>query len=365
MTKDALATLLHPFESGVLKAPGENARVLFLNAKPGFTLPAGFGGDIAAVQGFRPDYLALKRAGLDASPEPAGDGYDLTLVLCGRHRGQNEAWVGEGLRRTRPGGLVVIAGGKTDGIASLRKRVAAATPVSGHVSKHHGLVFWMENDRRSDRYISDISKPDQPVRESVTGAEEPDGPPSPQAHAAARRYIEDGRFETAAGMFSHEHVDPGSRLLAGCLPLSLTGEAADFCAGWGYLTVALAEHAPGVKAIDLYEADHASLEAARRNVARLAPAVDARFFWHDLVGEPVTQRYDVIVMNPPFHTGRAAEPDLGEALIRAAARALKPYGQFFMVANRQLPYEGTLAEAFAKVAKLREEQGFKVFWARR
>ena len=52
-------------------------------------------------------------------------------------------------------------------------------------------------------------------------------------------------------------------------------------------------------------------------------------------------------------------------LIRVASHALKPGGQLFMVANRQLPYERTLAQAFSKVTKLREEQGFKVFWARR
>jgi 16S rRNA (guanine1207-N2)-methyltransferase len=329
----------------VLEAPARDARVLFLNAKPGLALPDGFEAEIMAVQGFRPDYLALRRAALNASPEPVGDDYDVTLVLCGRHRGQNEAWIDEALRRTRGGGLIVVAGGKTDGVASLRKRVAAITPVAGHASKHHGLVFWLERSALPDRYAGDISKPPQPVTAQTTP--------------------KDGGFETAPGMFSHEHVDPGSRLLAECLPSVLKGSAADFCAGWGYLAVALAERASGIKSIDLYEADHASLGAARRNVARLAPTVNARFFWHDLVAEPVAERYDVIVMNPPFHAGRAAEPGLGEALIRTAARALKPGGQLFMVANRQLPYEATLSQAFGKVAKLREEQGFKVFCARR
>ena len=49
-----------------------------------------------------------------------------------------------------------------------------------------------------------------------------------------------------------------------------------------------------------------------------------------------------MIMNPPFHQGRAAEPDLGAAFIAAAARILKPHGRLMMVANRQLPYEAAL-----------------------
>ena len=70
-------------------------------------------------------------------------------------------------------------------------------------------------------------------------------------------------------------------------------------------------------AIDLYEADFASLEAARTNLAGIG-ASRPRFFWHDLAAEPVDDRYDAIVMNPPFHQGRAAEPEIGQADRRAA-----------------------------------------------
>src|SRR5690606_39356015 len=66
-----------------------------------------------------------------------------------------------------------------------------------------------------------------------------------------------------------------------------------------------------------------------------------------LLSEQVRYRYDFIVMNPPFHQGREAEPDMGRRIIKAAAVALKPGGRLLMVANRQLPYERTLAEVFS------------------
>jgi 16S rRNA (guanine1207-N2)-methyltransferase len=71
----------------------------------------------------------------------------------------------------------------------------------------------------------------------------------------------------------------------------------------------------------------------------------------------------VVVMNPPFHSGRAPRPQLGAAFIRAAAALLKPSGQLLMVANRHLPYETALAETFRKVEELPGAPGFKLLLA--
>jgi 16S rRNA (guanine1207-N2)-methyltransferase len=137
---------------------------------------------------------------------------------------------------------------------------------------------------------------------------------------------------------------------------------ADFCAGWGYLSARLAEM-PGVTSIDLYEADHASLETARRNLAGVRPQTG--FHWQDLAAEPVVARYDAVVMNPPFHQGRAAEPDIGLAMIRAAHGALKSRGRLFVVANRGLPYEAELKRQFRDVRELAAQGGFRVMLGQR
>ncbi|MBN8194873.1 methyltransferase, partial [Bacillus sp. NTK074B] len=77
----------------------------------------------------------------------------------------------------------------------------------------------------------------------------------------------------------------------------------------------------------------------------------ARFHWADATN-PLKLQLDVVVMNPPFHQGRDANPRLGAQFIRTAAAMLKPSGQLFMVANRHLPYEATLAECFRKHGEL-------------
>ena len=73
--------------------------------------------------------------------------------------------------------------------------------------------------------------------------------------------------------------------------------------------------------------------------------------------------YDAVIMNPPFHQGRAAEPDLGVGFIAAAARILKPQGRLTLVANRQLPYEAALEAGFRRWATLGEAGGYKLLEA--
>ncbi|MCR4269268.1 class I SAM-dependent methyltransferase [Nitratireductor sp. ZSWI3] len=338
MNDTPLPTLLFPFERGLVEPPRAGERVLFLGAPAGLRLPEDFAGAIFAVQGFRPDFLALERAGIRVTPEATGESYDMALLLLGRHRRENELRLAEALVRTRPGALIVAASAKKDGGGSLRKRMEELLGIEDHASKHHGIVFWLRRPVVLDEAV-------------IAALSAPAG--------------EAGGYATAAGGFSDDGIDMGSALLAECLPEDLSGGIADFAAGWGFLSVAAARRCPGIRSIDLYEAHHASLEAGRRNMAARAPEMPARFFWHDLLGEPVSERYDAIVMNPPFHRGRAAEPDMGQRMIVAASRALQPRGRLFVVANRPLPYEEVLAQHFSAHGEIRRDGTFKVLWARK
>ncbi|CDX50801.1 Ribosomal rna small subunit methyltransferase C [Mesorhizobium plurifarium] len=335
MAAEPLKTLFYPFEAEALPLPGKGARVLFLGAEPGFRLPAGFEAALHLVQGFRPHFRALQASGHAVTPRAEGEGYDIALVLAGRHRGQNELRIAEAVERIAPGAPVVVAGSKDDGIDSLRKRIDALAPLEGHLPKHHGVAFWFRRAGTEAAATLRAGNPDPVV---------------------------EGGFKTKPGMFSFDRIDAGSKLLAANLPDDLKGHVADFCAGWGYLAAEVLQRSQGLTALDLYEADFEALEAARLNVHG---AIEPRFFWIDLLAEAVERRYDAIVMNPPFHSGRAAEPGIGAGMIRAASKALKPGGRLFMVANRQLPYEQVLSAAFSSHAEIARDGMFKVFSARR
>lgn len=338
MSRDALKTLFHPFETGVIDPPGEGERVLFLGAEAGYRLPEGFGASIAAVQPLRPLYRALEAMRADVAPVVAGEDYDVALILCGKHKGENEDRIAEALKRTRDGAVIVVAGGKEDGIQSLRKRIAKFEWDGDHLPKYHGVAFWFTRPDDVTDAVQKLAK--VPVRV-------------------------DGLFEASPGMFSHDRIDAGSELLASRLPRDFSGHAADFGAGWGYLAVKLAEASPGTKGIDLFEADHDALEAARVNMMANAPRMPARFYWFDLTSEDPRDKYDLIVMNPPFHESHAAEPALGVAIIKAAHKALKQGGKVMLVANRGLQYEQVLAETFKEYGETCRNARFKVLWGKR
>ena len=109
------------------------------------------------------------------------------------------------------------------------------------------------------------------------------------------------------------------QLLAAHLPPDLAGRAADLGAGFGYLSVELLERCAGIAALDVYEAERRALDLARRNLAAFESRATIRYCWHDVTAG-LTDRYDAIVCNPPFHThARADRPDVGRRFIAAAA----------------------------------------------
>ena len=336
MSRDALKTLFHPFASATVAAPGEGERILFLGAEAGFILPAEFQATLVAVQGFRPLFRQLQAQRVEATPEIDGGDYDGALVLCTKHKGENEANIAEALARVKLGGLILVAGAKEDGILPLRKKMEGFEIPVDHMPKYHGVAFWFGRPENIAPMVAKLQKPAVRVAD---------------------------RYTTAPGMFSHERVDAGSELLASRLPTDFTGDVADFGAGWGYLAVEMGLRSPRLGRMDLYEANHASLEAAKANVASNIPGITARFFWHDLVGETLRDKYDLVIMNPPFHEGHAAEPSLGQAMIRAAAASIRSGGRLLMVANRGLPYEPLLTELFKHSGETCRNARFKVLWA--
>ena len=339
MSRDALKTLFHPFETGVLSAPEDGQRWLFLGAEAG-AWPAAFRPLIAAQQGLKPLHDRLVGAGMAVTPEIPEGRFDGALILAGKHKGENENRIAEALKRTDPGAVIVIAGGKEDGIKPLVKTLARLGLSAEHMPKYHGVAVWFERPADADAAIAALARPPVTI---------------------------EGGFVTAPGMFSHERPDEGSELLASRLPTDFDGNAADLGAGWGYLSAMLAEKSPRVNRIDLFESDHAALEAAKANLARLHPQLQARYFWQDLAREEIRERYDLVIMNPPFHQGQAhaAEPQLGQAMIRAAHTALRGGGRLLMVANRGLPYETALSGLFRESGETCRNARFKVLWAKK
>ena len=159
------------------------------------------------------------------------------------------------------------------------------------------------------------------------------------------------------GVFAWDRIDPGTALLAQHLP-PLNGAGADLGCGFGALaTVVL--RSPTVTALRLIDLDRRAVAMARRNVTDPR----ATFDWADVRTLPADGALDFVVTNPPFHDGGSEDKRLGQNFIRQAAALLKRGGVLWLVANRHLPYEAQLNEAFKRVRPVADAGGYKIFEA--
>lgn len=175
--------------------------------------------------------------------------------------------------------------------------------------------------------------------------------------AGAPRLVPGLEAWSQPGVFAWDRIDPGSALLAQTLP-PLKGAGADLGCGYGALaTVAL--RSPAVTALRLYDLDRRAVEMARKNVEDGRVTIEQA----DVRTLPTDGDLDFIVTNPPFHDGGAEDKRLGQTFIRQAAGMLKKGGTLWLVANRHLPYEAELNEAFKRVRMVADTGGYKVFEA--
>lgn len=279
---------------------------------------------LTIIHPMRPEHDHFERMGFNVMPRAEGT-FSGAVVFLPRAKALGQAMLADAMART-DGGPILVDGAKTSGIEpmlkSLRKMGAEVGPA---FSKAHGKLASVAGGNLSEWKAA--------------------------THQA-------GSFQTAAGAFSAGEVDPASAQLATALPQTLSGHAADLGAGWGFLSHALLQN-PKISQCDLIEADFNALEAARANI----DDPRATFHWADALSFGPAKSYDLVLTNPPFHTGRSAEPALGQAFVASAARLLKPHGQLWLVANRHLPYESTLRDRFKLVEEVAGDTKFKIFRA--
>ncbi|EJF83658.1 class I SAM-dependent methyltransferase [Bartonella rattimassiliensis] len=295
--------------------------------------------NLKVITPWRPDFLKFVNTQFHCSPQIDKTFiYDGAFLRLSKYRGFNQNCFLDLLECVKPSGWIVISGNKTVGAASMMKWVKTIVPITNKLSKNHGLVFWLQ-------------VPPQIKKQTIA-----------QLRSLPLSF---DKFQTTSGMFSHGRIDPGSATLASYIPKVISGKTADFGAGWGFLSYVALESNVKLTSLDLYEADYNALRAAKQHLKHITAPFPIHFYWHDLVHEPVTNLYDTIISNPPFHTQQTTDISLGKHFFINAAKCLKPSGSLLLVANRHLPYETLLKDIFHTVLIHEQTHGFKIIEARR
>jgi len=297
----------------------------------------GFSAELIVQQQRRDECLDLQRAGYTITRHIRQGDFDVVLILAGRQREQTLGWLAAGAKLLGDAGdgYLALCAANSMGAKGYETRLKQLAPV--RVSSKSKCRFSLI----SGRDIVDSELLDDWLA------------------AAAPRMLPDSGLISCPGVFSWDRPDAGSRLLLEHLPGNLAGRGMDLGCGNGYLSRHVLESFAAIREWHAVDVDATALHCAQDNLRDFSDVLICTH-WLDATREALPGNLDVVLMNPPFHKDRADCVALGQAMIAAAMRSLKPAGRLLLVANRHLPYELELYQGFDCVQTLFEGDGYKV-----
>lgn len=167
------------------------------------------------------------------------------------------------------------------------------------------------------------------------------------------------------GVFSHGRLDEGTALMLANMPRIKPSKVRnrrvlDMGCGTGVIGLSLLSLHPELE-VTFCDVNAMALEATRRSLAhnQMQGEVVASDMWSE-----VTERFDLIISNPPFHTGQNTDYELAERFIRQAKKHLKRSGELRIVANRFLKYPDIIEATFGHCERIAETGRFCIWSAK-
>jgi 16S rRNA (guanine1207-N2)-methyltransferase len=163
------------------------------------------------------------------------------------------------------------------------------------------------------------------------------------------------------GVFAGINLDIGTRELLAVLDQTPASASTiiDFGCGTGILAVAIARLRP-TAAVIASDQSAAAVASAQGTVEANALSDRITVTRDDGLASQPDASADLILFNPPFHSGAAVHTDTSMRLFEEAARVLKPGGELWVVANRHLGYQSHLTRIVGPTREISRTPKFTV-----
>lgn len=158
------------------------------------------------------------------------------------------------------------------------------------------------------------------------------------------------------GVFSYGALDQGSSLLLQSLPNKISGNILDFGCGAGVIACYLLTKYSDLN-VDLIDVNVYALASAKLSL--LKNNLEGEVFPSDVFSD-VNKKYDLLISNPPFHSGKETDYQAAETFIEQSVNFLARRGKLNIVANKFLRYEPLLEKVLQEANEVQHNNKFKV-----
>jgi 16S rRNA (guanine1207-N2)-methyltransferase len=168
----------------------------------------------------------------------------------------------------------------------------------------------------------------------------------------------DLRLTTQTGVFSHREVDSGTRLLIEAMHVSPTAKVLEIGCGYGVIGIVAAKLAVRGH-VTMVDPDIRATRLAEKNLEANGVTNADVVLGDGVLDLPAKARYDVVVTNPPTHSGR----EVLDEIVAGAYKVLKPRGALYMVINRLLSLRREVEDVFGGAEAIAHSKGYVVLKA--
>ena len=286
-------------------------------------------------------------SGISFLPHSA-ESFDIVALEIPKGRKITQHWLVESFYLLNAGGCLYLAGENDQGIQSIIKDARA---LFGNV-----VIINYKKGHRIALARKEAAQTDFPEWAQEPGI-------APHTWTQFKVSVKNSNFEifSLPGIFSYDHLDDGTALLLDTLQVPEQADILDVGCGYGIIGLFAASHFNPTH-VDLIDTNLLAVAAAQKNIIENR-IQNAQALPSDLLGSVQQKQYQIILSNPPFHTGKEVNYDITNSLLHQAHHALRPEGKIILVANRFIRYDYLLKNIFQNVDVLAETNRYHVLTA--